>query len=262
MKYYVMTDTHGFFSIFMKTLTEAGFFDETDPCKLILCGDVLDRGQEACELVDFLISLLHKDKLIFVMGNHDQLLVECLQAIARGAVEEIANGNSHHYRNKTWDTLLQLSGMTALEAYNNPNELIRLVMASPYYQVLLPAAIDYYETDHYIFVHGWIPSIVTGEKPDFAYSYNPDWRNADPLAWRKARWLHPIELACRHKVLEPGKTVVCGHKTASYGHAHFGKGTPQWGEDADFTPFRAEGIWAIDASTVNSSHMNCIVIED
>ena len=58
MKYYVMTDTHGFYSIFMKTLTEAGFFEEKEPCKLILCGDVLDRGQEARELVDFLISLM------------------------------------------------------------------------------------------------------------------------------------------------------------------------------------------------------------
>lgn len=45
--------------------------------------------------------------------------------------------------------------------------------------------VDYYETENYIFVHGWIPDV--GDYKDF---YGIDWRNypANGRAWKDARW--------------------------------------------------------------------------
>ena len=71
-----------------------------------------------------------------------------------------------------------------------------------------------------------------------------------------------MELACKHRIIEEGKTVVCGHYHTSYGHARIDHSCSEWDVDADFSPFRAEGVWAIDGCVAYSQKVNCIVIED
>ena len=84
MKYYVTADIHGYYT-YLKTALEAeGFFDEKELSKLIVCGDLLDRGLEAKELIEFMVQLLEEGRLIYILGNHEELLVQCLQEIARG----------------------------------------------------------------------------------------------------------------------------------------------------------------------------------
>ena len=262
MKYYVTSDVHGYFTYLKEALDAAGFFDEREPCKLIVCGDMLDRGREACRLTEFMIELLRQDKLIYIRGNHEDMMLKCLLRIAEGKAAEIASGKSVHYTNGTWGTLLQLSGMSSEEAVERPDELIEKVKASDYYRILLPETIDYLETEHYIFVHGWIPSVTEGVKPDFTYDYDANWRAADTAYWERARWLNGMILACGHKVTEPCKTIVCGHKRASIGHSlYHGLGTES-GEGAIYTPFYDEGIMCVDSSAVRSGMLNCIVIED
>lgn len=262
MRYYVVSDVHGYYTYLKKALEEAGFFDDPAPHKLILCGDLLDRGPEANQLSDFMVELMEHDMLIFVYGNHEELFVQCLQEIARGGVYEIASGMSHHYTNGTWDTLLQISGMSETEAYIQPNELVRHVMRSPFYKRLLPICVDYYETPHYIFTHGWIPCFAESDRPDIRYEYDPDWRNAEVGSWYRARWCNGMEAACKYHITEPDKTVVCGHWHTSYGHACIQHHGTEWGNDADFSPFYADGIIAIDASAPNSQKVNCIIVDD
>ncbi len=262
MKYYVVSDVHGYYTKLREVLREAGFFGDTEPHKLIVCGDLLDRGDEACELVRFMMELLAEDKLIFILGNHEDLFVQCLQEISRGGVYEIASGMSHHYRNGTWDTLLQISGMSAAEGYSYYSELARSVMRSDFYRTLIPAGIDYFETSNYIFTHGWLPCRTEGYRPFIRCEYDEDWRNADGEAWRKARWYNGMELACKRRIKEPDKTVVCGHFHASYGHALIEKKGSEFGSDADHSPFYADGIIAIDGCVAVSGRINCIVIEE
>lgn len=263
MKYYVVSDVHGYFTQLTCALQNAGYFEETQPCRLIVCGDLLDRGQQALQVIDFMLQQKNAGRLIYVLGNHEELMLRCMHEILQGDVYDIASGASVHYRNGTWDTLLQISGMSAGEACICPNELIRRVRQSRYYRDLLPMCENYYETPRYIFTHGWIPCRAEGVAYAKKYEYDPDWRDADENAWYRARWCNGMELACKHGVTEPGKTVVCGHYTASYGHSAIeqdGKGI--WFTDSDFSPFRAEGVWAIDGSVAASGIVNCIVIED
>lgn len=262
MKYYVVSDPHGYYTHMENALREAGFFDETEPSKLIVCGDLLDRGEEAKQMIDFMLRLKEEDRLIYILGNHEDLLVQCIHAIACGGVHEIASGMSPHYINKTWDTLLQISGMDEMEAYHQPYALVKEVLYSPFYRELLPSALDYYETDHYIFTHGWIPSIIKGHRPYMTFEYNESWRAEETRAWQRARWFNGMELACKHGITEKGKTIVCGHFHTSYGHAQIENKCSEFGEDADHSPFYADGIIAIDACASRNGRVNCIVIED
>ena len=262
MKYYVVSDIHGYYDQLIRALEAAGFFGETQPCKLIVCGDLLDRGSQANELIAFMLELLQKGQLIYVLGNHEDLLVQCLQEIARSGAYDIAQGCSHHYRNKTWDTLLQISAMSEVDACNHSELLVRSVVQSAFYEKLLPAGVDYYETPHYIFTHGWIPCVTKGYWPNYRYAAHPNWREAGAEEWHRARWHNGMELACKHSITEPGKTIVCGHYHTSYGHACIAHTCGEWDADADFSPFAANGILAIDGCTAYSGRVNCVVIED
>ena len=77
MKYYVVSDVHGYYTQLIKALKEAGFFDDKEPNQLIVCGDLLDRGNEAKEVSDFMLQLKDEGKLIYVLGNHEELLLRC-----------------------------------------------------------------------------------------------------------------------------------------------------------------------------------------
>lgn len=261
MRYYVVADIHGFCSETERALDAAGFFKDKEGV-LLLCGDALDRGSEAQRLCSFLLSLQKEGRLIYVKGNHEGLLDSCLKQIEWGDVIEVATNGSVHCHNGTWDTLLQLSGMSEGEAVTNPDKLVKRVRESDYYRLLLPEAIDFYETENYVFVHGWIPTVREGVRPYFKHSYDPNWRNADAESWYYARWANGMELACSSFILERGKTVVCGHYHASYGHEKYEKKGRVGEPDEDFSPFYSEGIIAIDACTAVSGRVNCIVIED
>ena len=61
---------------------------------------------------------------------------------------------------------------------------------------------------------------------------------------------------------DENKTIVCGHWHTSYGHSKYEHKGTEFGEDADFSPYYAPGIIAIDACTAFSGMVNCLVIED
>lgn len=250
MRYYVLTDIHGFYSLCRQTLAEAGYDDDTGEKKLLLLGDVLDRGQEPEAMQDWLLELLREDRVILVRGNHEDLF-EALVTTDRGRALR------HHLHNGTYETALRLTGVDPGLFRTSGRALAAAGRETPFYKTIIPAAQDYYETEHYIFVHAWIP--VTTDWEGRA-KYDPKWRCAGPVAWKQARWINPMDAAAF--IRGESKTVVCGHYHCSYGHAFYEKRGSEFGPDADFSPYRAPGVIALDACTAFSGKMNCLVIED
>ena len=173
-------------------LEKAGFFSDTTPHKLIMLGDLFDRGHEAKQLQQFILEQMEQDKIILIRGNKE----------------------------------------------------------------IIPAMLDYFETEHYVFTHGWIPSIPNRDK---SYSYISSWREADREQWNQARWFNGMDAT---QTADENKTIVCGHWHTSYGHSKYEHKGTEFGEDADFSPYYGPGIIAIDACTAFSGKSNCLVIED
>jgi serine/threonine protein phosphatase 1 len=248
MKYYVLSDIHGFYSIFRETLKKAGYEDDPGEKKLLLLGDLFDRGAEELELQRYILELMGEDRVILIKGNHEDLFQELVTT-------DHGRPLRHHVHNGTYDTLERLTGLKGYSWQAN----LRLAEAgreTPLYTEIIPAMLDYYETRSYIFTHAWIPcqSFYGG------LVYDDGWREASPDQWREARWTNPMDAA--RTALPENKTVVCGHFHCSYGHSVYeGKGS-EFGPDADFSPYYAPGIIAIDACTAYSKQMNCIVLED
>ncbi len=257
MKYYVVADVHGFYSILKQTLAEKGFFNDDKPHKLLVCGDLFDRGNEAVELQNFILELMEKDEVILVKGNHEDLVIDMLNTWHKESYLEW-----HHNSNGTVDTVCQLTNSKLSDIYNNPLEVYHKMKESPFLLKILPAMVDYFETKNHIFVHGWIPcDSVRQNDNSVTYLAIQNWRDASEKQWKCARWVNGMD-AQNDGVIESEKTIICGHYRCSYGHRWYeGKGSES-GEDADFSPYYARGIIAIDASTVHSNKMNCIIIEE
>lgn len=256
MRYYVVADVHGFYTELYNALEENGFFTDTMPHKLIVCGDLLDRGKEALKMQSFILDLMKKDEVILVRGNHEDLIMSLIDDW-----ENFSYMQRHHISNGTVDTVLQLTGNEILVGVNErkiKNELLN----TPFINDIIPKMLDYYETKNYIFVHGWIPCDAFGYiGMANKFIYKDNWRDANEEDWAYARWYNGME-AARQGVIEPDKTIVCGHFHTSYGHSKIDGKCSEFGEDADFSPYYKEGIIALDACTAYSEKVNCIVIDD
>ena len=256
MRYYVVADIHGFYTELYNTLAEKGFFTDTEPHKLIVCGDLFDRGKEAVKVQSFISDLMERDEVILIRGNHEDLTLCLIQDW-----ENFGYMQSHHISNGTVDTVLQLTGNEIVVGANAraiKNELLN----TPFIEDIIPKMLDYYETKNYIYVHGWIPCNAFGYGGQAnRFLYKENWREATVADWNYARWYNGME-AARQGVIEPNKTIVCGHWHTSYGHAKIDGTCSEFGEDADFSPYYGKGIIALDACTVHSRKVNCIVLED
>ncbi len=257
MKYFVSSDIHSFYDEWIEALNEKQFNINDPEHMVIVCGDLFDRGTQSKELQAFVMQLLKKKKIILICGNHEKLLLDMLNSWHRKSYLEW-----HHNANGTVDTVLQLTGSKMSDIYDNPINVYRKMKETPFMQKILPSMVNYFETKRHIYVHGWIPCYTLGEGRHVErFFYNEDWRNASKEEWDMCRWYNGME-AARQGVIEPNKTIVCGHWHTSYGHAKIdGKGS-EFGKDADFSPYKAKGIIGIDACTAVSKKVNLVVIKE
>jgi serine/threonine protein phosphatase 1 len=233
----------------MQALEKKGFEKENLQHHLIVCGDAFDRGREAKEMMNFLVELHNQGRLIYVRGNHEDLLLQMVHELPY-----IVDGieYTHHASNGTVSTLLQLVGMSLSQMKRDPFRAQKYFYNTQFYKTLVPSLVDYAEIADCIFVHGWIPS----------FAHLDDFRDANEKEWREARWWNGMEMwrnkACRVE----GKTIVCGHWNCSWGHAIENPNIyTEFGTSANWEPYAREGILAIDACTAYSGIINCVVLE-
>lgn len=247
-KLFCVSDIHGFYDELQAALDAAGFDKQNPDHWLISCGDNLDRGSQPRQVISFLNSLERK---VLIRGNHEDLLEKCI---------EREYPLTHDEHNGTRDTVYDLAGVQ----HSLRNFMAAAIQITPEVFRFTSQMVNYFETQHYVFVHGWVPLRVSDQYPAWyqrerEYERDATWRDAHASGWEAASWRNGIECALNGLTIE--KTVVCGHWHCSYGH-HIVDGTPEFGDGANFNPFYADGIIAIDACTAASHKVNVVVLED
>lgn len=267
IKYFVISDVHSYYEQLIKALNHRGFEIDNPNHKVIICGDLFDRGPDSVKCFEFVQRLANENRLEYIMGNHEDLLIECLAQIYKGV-----DIDRHHDSNGTLDTIAQICGCSKYDIYCRvikPDEIKRRMQ--PLIDFLSNNCTDFVEIGDFVFVHGWIPVIIKDGLP-FYYakgrdtSYNPNWANADAGEWYQARWLNGMDMWKAGNVPDE-KTIVCGHWHCSYGWSHIRqarsefppKNRKDWWKS--FEPFIDKGIMAIDACTNYSGIVNCLVFE-
>ena len=258
--FFVCSDIHSAYTPWIEALKNAGFNPNKYSHKIVVCGDLFDRMDESLQVYDFVKDMLAKYKLIYVKGNHESLMEEC---IIRGYPA------NHDWSNGTAKSIIDL-------APHAKNFYDACTVVYEKMKPLLNKTVNYFETKNYIFVHGWIPVVSKDDLPMYymnnrKFEFYPSWRYAHAGEWDQARWLNGMDMA-RRGFVEPGKTIVCGHWHCSYGHYidalkdalanDTDLKVEEFGPTAIWEPYYSDGVIAIDRCTAYTGEVNVLVLED
>jgi len=116
---------------------------------VVVLGDAVDRGPGSRQVVERLLKLAQECRLVFILGNHEQMMLDSLGG--RGSVQ-------------AW---LRYGGMATLSSYGDDPRKIPAAHLE-----FLRSGLAFWETDHEIFVHANLA-------PDVAL----DKQNAEWLRW-------------------------------------------------------------------------------
>ena len=246
-KIFVVSDIHGHCTELKNALEKAGFISGDETHLLIACGDYFDRGSESRLVLEYLNGIPNK---ILMKGNHEDMLALLLSVGHMGS-GAFSNGMDCTIRDFFGDDAIGGLDPRYEEAYFLNLKGKENVLSELY--SFMDNMYDYFETEHYIFTHGWLPTVKTED--GFCYIKN-DFRHEQSGLWERARFAEWYRRYSQGAMLK-GKTIVCGHRTSRFGCLF-----DDTRDITDYSPFYAEGLIAIDTSTSESKQVNVLVIED
>lgn len=257
MKYFIVTDVHSFFCEMRAALDAVGFDPENPEHIFVSLGDLLDRGPDPWQCLNYVMNTLAPERRILICGNHEDLIEDIM---CRRYFVSIDASNG------TADTVYRL----AKDEFRTNSDMadIMTVHDMPLYNDYIKSLKNFHETQHGIFVHGWIPciphlkfSMYDGYQKEYE-PFASDWRTCDLETWKNARWYNGME-AWDCGVREPSKTIFCGHWHTSWARAAIDQTCdPYSNNKADYLPWERDGIVALDACTAFTHFCNCYVFED
>ncbi len=146
---------------------------------VVTLGDYVDRGPDSRGVLESLIELQHRCRLVPLLGNHDDMFVQACRGFHPTA-------------------FLAMGGKTTLASYGSA-DLQDFSRVPEDHLKFLDTCADYHETETHIFVHAsYLPQVPMDEQPTLA------------LRWESLRDDIP-EPHCS------GKTVVAGHTSQRSG---------------------------------------------
>lgn len=282
-KYFFISDIHSFYTAMIESLHKAGYDENNQDHILVVLGDIFDRGTETLEVYNFLKNL-PKERRILIRGNHEWLYKALLVSEFPGdhdfhngtvrtmctiAGEDENKLNRKYWYRKEHEEGKQFGGYASTMPRRIWLDVRSKVLASEITDFLISDDwINYLETEHYIFVHSWIPTAIRPYMLDgeiyegyyVEYGYREDWRNATQQEWDDATWGCPWSKA-KKGWNKTGKTIVCGHWHTS---DFFNNLTKQRKDEDDCPLFKSKRykLIGLDACTVVTDKVNVLVLNE
>lgn len=232
-KIFAVSDIHGCADALIRSLDAAGFDTKNPEHLLVVLGDLFDRGIQNRRVLEYLSGIRNK---ILIRGNHEDIL---MQSLTSGSVTGLQFNNGTHV------TLAEFfkyyHGESLLNIIESSQRRVAQMLVK-----LINSMYDYFETDGYIFTHGWLPD--DAQERDFRY--------ATPEKWKNARWLR-FHTRYPNFEIPDGKILVIGHTPSYYGSI-FDKSR----SDYDTSIFYGHQLVAIDGAAVSTDRVNVFVTED
>lgn len=267
MKYFCVSDIHGHYTEAFNALSNADYDENNPNHKLIVIGDITDRGPEALEVIQWLKELTDQNKAIVLKGNHDNFILKFLKNDnilfdwQNNGLDATIDDLDH--RTKSFESYCLLNDKPF--DINTFNEWQRITSASiqkeyPWLRKWVESFPDYYETKNYIFTHGIIDC-----------RNGNDWHNSNYTkyyykGWQANHWVSPDDyLFFTNKT---NKHLVVGHLNASLMRYTFENKTSEGYNYLAYYPeneiyyHKDIDTYFLDACTIATKRVNVLVIED
>lgn len=175
---YVVSDIHGEYELFLKMLEKINFSKDD---KLIILGDILDRGKQPLEILEY---IMERDNIEMIMGNHEKMFLDFV--LAKNEIDK-------YFAYHMW---VNNGGYTTLAEYDKLNtgeqhRIINYFKNLPFYKII----------DNYIFVHSGIN--VSGLKLDLSIVEIIKAQKDDDFLWSREDFYN-------FKAIE-NYTIIFGH---------------------------------------------------
>lgn len=243
--YFISSDIHSFYNEWVSSLNNSGF-DINNPSHIvIIAGDLFDRGEQAVECYNFVKKLNDLNRLIYIRGNHEDLLFDCVDELQQTG----GCASPYHWSNGTMSTIIQLKQTGLL------NEVLYFIKDN---------TINYYELGDYIFAHAGLPLKLTYEDDKPILVVN---KEASEEEFKKHRWDNPIENLKKGE-LPSNKTMVVGHWHCSAlwnfidPNKYCDLGEVQNNRELNFNIAEYGNLVMLDACTAYSHKVNILKINE
>jgi serine/threonine protein phosphatase 1 len=164
-----IADIHGCSHAFASLLRA---IDPQPDDRIITLGDYVNRGMDSKGVLDMLIDLPKRCRLIPILGNHDEMMLKA----------KTSRSAFRHF--------LEFGGIETLDSYGDSGQ-ISLVPDEHFH--FLESCVPYFETETHFFTHGnYDPNLPVDQQDD-----------------RTLRWLSLRDSVPRQHV--SGKIAVVGH---------------------------------------------------
>ncbi len=162
---------------------------------MVTLGDYINRGLDSRDVLDRLIDLGRRCRLVPILGNHDQMLLE-----ARSGLHPT-----------TW---LGMGGIATLDSYGTDRDL---ALIPDEHFAFLEGCLDHHETETHIFVHAnYDPELPMAEQ------------SVSMLRWESLRDMTPGPhdsgkiVIVEHSSQKSGEILDLGHLKCIDTHCHGG----------------------------------------
>jgi serine/threonine protein phosphatase 1 len=152
---------------------------------VVILGDVIDRGPGTRQVIERLIELREQCRLVFLMGNHEEMFLDSLES------DDVR---------EPW---MAFGGLETLMSYGEHAEDTGEIPAD--HVAFLKSGLNYFDTESTVFVHA---------------NLEP----SRPLAQQTAKWLRWAKLTRHESPLPTGQRVICGHTAQKSGQVWVGDG--------------------------------------
>lgn len=146
---------------------------------LVFLGDYMDRGPDSKGVIDYLIELKKTHSCIFLLGNHEVLMLDYLAGLL------------------TINDWERNGGVATLDSYTHDG----MLHIPESHLDFLKSCLPYFDTPDYFFVHG-------GVKPFRTIEENLRKMTKLELVWERS---HLDDAVLNAQDYKWEKTVVCGH---------------------------------------------------
>lgn len=150
---------------------------------LVTLGDYVDRGPDSKGVLDRLLALQSRCRLVPLRGNHDLMMLA-------------ARADQEHFRE--W---LGCGGLNTLDSYRASDDFETFPQAIPqeHWRFIKDKCVAYHESREHFFVHANVhPDMPLAEQPDYMLY----WEKLEASEWRPH---------------ESGKMMICGHSVQRTG---------------------------------------------
>lgn len=185
----VISDIHGCYNEFLTVLTKVNYVPHED--KLIILGDMIDRGKQSKQVVEHILSLQKSHDVITIGGNHEDMFLKWF--------DEPFDKNHVYGINGGWKTIESYCKSHRVYGKTPKTKQVFRQFYTEHVS-FFRTLVNYAEDEHYIYVHAGI-DLKLG-----------NWRDTPKEYARWARddfWKQPNT---------SGKIIIFGHTPTSFLH--------------------------------------------